>query len=32
MAEQMVINDRSAEQAKVKIRESLGRIEKKWKK
>jgi len=32
MAEQMVINDRSAEQAKVKIKESLGRIEKKWNK
>lgn len=32
MAEQMVINDRGVEQARVKIRESLGRIEKKWNK
>jgi len=32
MAEQMVINDRSAEQAEVKIKEALGRIEKKWNK
>lgn len=32
MAEQMVINDGSAEQAKVKIKEALRRIEKKWNK
>jgi dephospho-CoA kinase len=32
MAEQMVINDSSVKQVKIRIKESLGRIEEKWSK